>query len=111
MIDKVKNFKITEKEDTVPYLDAKSGVKAMNIMVDKINELCDIINEIQNPCRDPEVYRIMKEKDAIIAKHIGEKNELQRELDIARGVLKKALNYDEIAEEASKVLEQINNKE
>ena len=56
----------------------------------KLNELVDAVNELTDPCQDPKAYKIMKEKDEIIARHIQEKNDLQRKLDIAVDAMKKS---------------------
>ena len=53
----------------------------------KINELVEAVNELQNRIDPPSVYQVMKDKDAIIGKHIGEKQRLQDELERTRKAL------------------------
>lgn len=53
-----------------------------------INKLIEAVNEINNPLKDPAAYRIMREKDSIIARHIGEKNKLEQALNMALDTLK-----------------------
>ena len=55
---------------------------------EKINELVNAVNELQKRIDPPSVYEVMKEKDEIIARHIGKKNQLQKALDVAVGALK-----------------------
>ena len=53
----------------------------------KINELVDAVNELQNRIDPPSAYEVMREKDAIIARHIVEKNRLREALETAKWYL------------------------
>lgn len=55
----------------------------------KINELVDAVNELQKRIDPPSAYEVMREKDAIIARHIGEKNRLREALETAKYYLMK----------------------
>lgn len=63
-------------------------------MQEKINEFVDAVNELQKRIDPPSAYEVMREKDEIIARHIGEKNKLQEKLRVAMDTLKEiSLRY------------------
>lgn len=70
---------IEKLKPTLKGFDDKPQMPTAIEFLDKINELVDAVNELQNRIDPPSVYRVMKERDELIAKHIGEKNALQKE--------------------------------
>ena len=66
-------------------------LQRMPVIQDKVNEIIDAVNELFNRIEPPTVYRVMKERDELIAKHIGEKNKLQTELDRTKKQLEIAI--------------------
>ena len=58
-------------------------------LFDKINELVDAVNELQKRIDLPSAYEVMREKDAIIGRHIGENNRLREALETANLYLMK----------------------
>ena len=66
------------------WLESWNEPSAAKLVESKINELVDAVNELQNRIDPPSVYEVMKEKDAIIARHISEKNRLREALETAK---------------------------
>lgn len=85
MIEKLKILKSIDWDDT-DFSHIKRHI-IINDAYEKINELVDAVNELKNRIDPPSVYQVMKDKDAIIGKHIGEKQRLQDELDRTRKAL------------------------
>lgn len=85
MIKELSEYKITKRDGD--YINADNNTQIINTLVCKINELVDAVNELQKRIDPPSVYEVMKEKDEIIARHIGEKNKLQKALDCAVSAL------------------------
>ncbi|MBO5704911.1 MAG: hypothetical protein J6R99_02745 [Alphaproteobacteria bacterium] len=99
MIEKLEPIKCFDCSDT-PQAKIQHH-NYHNDCINKINEIVDAVNELQNRIDPPSVYQVMKDKDAIIGKHIGEKQRLQDELertrkalDVAVDALKEIIDWD-----------------
>lgn len=88
MTKKLSEYEITSRDG--PFINVECNTKIINTLVRKINELVDAVNELQNRIDPPSVYQVMKDKDAIIGKHIGEKQRLQDELERTHKALDRA---------------------
>lgn len=74
---------------TLDWLESWNEPSAAKLVESKINELVDAVNKLQNRIDPPSAYEVMGEKDAIIARHIGEKNRLREALETAKYYLMK----------------------